>query len=52
MSLSKQLENIEALDPEGRPVRLGEFWQERPVLLTVSLGGWLNPGRSQARRRR
>jgi hypothetical protein len=33
MSLSSQLEKIEALDPEGRPVRLGEFWQERPVVL-------------------
>ena len=37
MSLSKQLENIEALDPEGRPVQLGEFWQERPVVLNHAL---------------
>jgi hypothetical protein len=33
MSVSGQLEKIEALDPEGRPVRLGAFWQERPVVL-------------------
>lgn len=33
MSLAKQLEKIEALDPEGRPVQLGAFWQERTVVL-------------------
>jgi hypothetical protein len=33
MGVSKRLEKIEALDPEGRPVRLGTFWQERPVVL-------------------
>jgi hypothetical protein len=33
MSLPRQLEKVEALDPEGRAVRLGEFWQERPVVL-------------------
>jgi hypothetical protein len=33
MSVSRQLEKIEALDPEGRPVWMGTFWQERPVVL-------------------
>lgn len=33
MSLSHELDDLTALDPEGTPVRLGELWRERPVVL-------------------
>jgi hypothetical protein len=34
MSVATKLESLELLDPEGSTVRLGTFWQERPVVLT------------------
>ena len=33
MSIASKLSSIEVLDPEGRSVALGRFWQERPVVL-------------------
>jgi hypothetical protein len=33
MTLSHDLADLTALDPEGTPVRLGGLWQERPVVL-------------------
>ena len=31
---AQALKDIEVLDLEGRPFRLGELWQQQPVLLT------------------
>jgi hypothetical protein len=33
MNVAKRLEKIEVLDPDGRPVRLGDLWRKRPVVL-------------------
>jgi len=33
MSVGTALENIEALDPDGQPVRLGDFWRDRTAIL-------------------
>lgn len=33
MSVAKALAESRVLDLEGRPVRLGELWQKRPVAL-------------------
>ncbi|MBP1686467.1 MAG: hypothetical protein H6Q33_2610 [Deltaproteobacteria bacterium] len=33
MNVAKQLENIVVLDPDGTPVRLGDLWQRRTVVL-------------------
>jgi hypothetical protein len=33
MSVATKLRNIEVLDPAGNPVRLGELWRQRPVVL-------------------
>lgn len=33
MSVTSKLADIELLDPQGRAVRLGTFWRERPVVL-------------------
>ncbi len=34
MSVASALAPIEVLDPEGRAVRLGSLWKDRPVVLT------------------
>lgn len=33
MSVAEDLAPIEVLDVDGRPVRLGSTWRERPVVL-------------------
>ncbi len=33
MTLSEKLADIEVLDPEGATHRLGDAWQEQPVVL-------------------
>jgi peroxiredoxin len=33
MKDARSLEDLNLLDPEGQPVRLGDFWRDRPVLL-------------------
>ncbi len=31
--LTEELGAVELSDPEGRPVRLGPFWEQQPVVL-------------------
>ncbi|MEM9459756.1 MAG: hypothetical protein AAGF11_36605 [Myxococcota bacterium] len=33
MSIARQLENIEVLDPAGQPHRLGSAWAEQTTVL-------------------
>jgi hypothetical protein len=33
MNIPSRLSSIEVLDPEGRSVALGRFWQDKPVVL-------------------
>lgn len=33
MSVANRLANIDVLDPRGRPVRLGDLWEKRTVVL-------------------
>jgi hypothetical protein len=33
MSVADRLRDLSVLDLEGRPVRLGTFWEERAVVL-------------------
>ena len=33
MNVAKRLENIVVLDPAGKPLRLGDLWQRRTVVL-------------------
>lgn len=33
MSIADKLQDIQVLDPDGQPVRLGDMWQEHPVVL-------------------
>jgi hypothetical protein len=33
VGLAQRLEDVEVVDAEGRAVRLGEAWRERPVVL-------------------
>jgi hypothetical protein len=33
MRTAAKLRDIEVLDPAGNPVRLGEVWRQRPVVL-------------------
>ncbi len=33
MSVAAALQNIEALDPEGKPVRFGDLWRDRTAVL-------------------
>jgi len=33
MNVAKRLEKIIVLDPAGQPVRLGDLWSDRMVLL-------------------
>jgi len=32
-NIAAKLASLDVLDPEGRPVRLGTLWQERPAVL-------------------
>jgi hypothetical protein len=32
-NVAKSLENVTVLDPDGKPVRLGDLWRERTVVL-------------------
>jgi hypothetical protein len=34
MKRMDELQDVELPDAEGRPVRLGELWKERPVVMT------------------
>ena len=33
MNIAERLRDIKVLDPTGAPVRLGDLWQEQPVVL-------------------
>jgi hypothetical protein len=33
VGLAESLAEIEVLDPQGRPVRLGDAWRDRPAVL-------------------
>ncbi len=33
MSVADALRDIEVLDPEGHPLRLGDLWRDRTVVL-------------------
>ncbi len=33
MKTATRIRDIEVLDPAGNPVRLGELWRQRPVVL-------------------